>query len=136
LGLSGIAKVAAGEDHVLALTSDGIVAAWGGNESGQTDIPSNLGKATAIAAGWNYSVALVGGSASPGFQLSGPTWKDGTFSVSAPTQAGKSYALEYKNSFSDTGWTPLPPVTGNGGLVTLTDPSAQGAARFYRVVQQ
>jgi len=50
-----------------------------------------------------------------------------------PTQYGRVYALEYKNSLTDSQWTALPLVAGNGGLRTLSDPTATGQQRFYRV---
>ena len=87
----------------------------------------------AIAAGWNYSLALVG---TPGFQLLNPTWKANTFSVSVSSQSGTSYRLQYKNSLSDTTWNSLTPVSGNGGVLTLSDGSANGAGRIYRVSAQ
>jgi alpha-tubulin suppressor-like RCC1 family protein len=82
-GLSGVLAIAAGAQHSLALLSDGTVMAWGDNEVGQLGdgsvigpehcykedeptqcstrpIPvSGLSEATAIAAGQNYSLALL-----------------------------------------------------------------------------
>jgi hypothetical protein len=43
--------VAAGDDHTLAVRRDGSVGAWGRNDSGQTDVPSDLHGVTAVAAG-------------------------------------------------------------------------------------
>ena len=52
-GLSGVAAIAAGEYHSLALKNDGTVVAWGGNGSGQTTVPPGLSGVAAIAAGAN-----------------------------------------------------------------------------------
>lgn len=56
-----VTAVAAGGNHSLALTSDGVITGWGYNEGGQATSPSSLeGKdVTAIAAGWHFSMALT-----------------------------------------------------------------------------
>ncbi len=102
-------------------------------ESGQINVPGGLSGVWAIAAGWNYSLALVG---TPGFQILNPTWKANTFSVSVASQNGSSYSLQYKSSPADSTWTSLAPVAGNGGILTLSDTSASSAGRFYRVSKQ
>jgi hypothetical protein len=61
---------------------------------------------------------------------------NGVFAVSVFTVSGKSYVLEYKSSLSDSAWTSLSPVTGNGDMVRLSDPSAADPQRFYRVEVQ
>jgi alpha-tubulin suppressor-like RCC1 family protein len=70
--LSGITVVAAGNEHSLALKSDGTVWGWGSNSNGQlgngvtagsqtTPVQvSGLTNVTAIAAGVNFSLALKG----------------------------------------------------------------------------
>jgi alpha-tubulin suppressor-like RCC1 family protein len=82
-GLSGVVAIAAGAQHSLALLSDGTVMAWGDNESGQlgdgttsgpehcyteaeptqcsmSPVPvGGLSEVIAIAAGQNYSLALL-----------------------------------------------------------------------------
>ncbi|MHC1766969.1 MAG: RCC1 domain-containing protein [Verrucomicrobiia bacterium] len=35
----GIAQIAAGGRHILALSSNGVIVAWGDNNAGQTDVP-------------------------------------------------------------------------------------------------
>jgi len=60
---------------------------------------------------------------------------NGSFSLSFPTGKGISYTVQYKNTLNDP-WTNLPgmPVSGTGGDLTITDPTAAGQpSRFYRV---
>jgi hypothetical protein len=67
--------------------------------------------------------------------LTNPRRGDASFSVSLPTRSGRVYALEFKDSLADPAWTGLPLLAGDGGLSTLTDSTATGAQRFYRVRQ-
>jgi len=67
--------------------------------------------------------------------LSNPHLGATNFNLSLPTQSGRVYLLEYKNSLVDDTWTPLPLVAGNGGTLFLNDPTATNAQRFYRVQQ-
>jgi len=77
LGLSGITAIAAGGSHALALKDDGTIYAWGYNEFGQLGdgtITSSKQAvkvdkldtlvATAISAGLDHSVAIIGGEVS------------------------------------------------------------------------
>ncbi|MCL5098994.1 MAG: hypothetical protein M1608_15960 [Candidatus Omnitrophica bacterium] len=56
--LTNAVAIAAGENHSLALKSDGMIVAWGTNDYGQLQIPWNLTNVVAIAAGGEYSTAL------------------------------------------------------------------------------
>lgn len=56
-----------------------------------------------------------------------------TASISFQSLSGLNYALEYKTHLADAAWISLAPVPGNGGTLTLNDPSASVATRFYRV---
>jgi hypothetical protein len=63
----------------------------------------------------------------------------GFFSLSFPTEKGKSYTVQYKNTLSDPTWTDLVPpgsVPGTGGVMTITDSSlaALHPSRFYRIM--
>jgi hypothetical protein len=49
------------------------------------------------------------------------------------TIAGPIYTLEYKNSLSDPEWTSAGSAPGTGNTVSITDPAAAVATRFYRV---
>jgi alpha-tubulin suppressor-like RCC1 family protein len=133
---TNVVAIGAGYGHCLALKADGTVVAWGYPYNGETTLPDGLANVTAIAAGSFHSLALVGdGTPGLGVQLISPTWSAGRFSVALPTQSGKVYALEYKNSLAEGEWTALPLVAGNGGIKTLTDSTANGTQRFYRVRQ-
>ncbi|HEY4414650.1 MAG TPA: hypothetical protein VGO57_03075 [Verrucomicrobiae bacterium] len=57
--------------------------------------------------------------------------------VSFPTQNGFTYTLVYKNDLTDTGWSTVTSVPGDGSVKTLTDTTATGVAhRFYAVQAQ
>jgi hypothetical protein len=56
-----------------------------------------------------------------------------TAHVSFTTISGLIYFVEYKNSLFDLAWTSLRPVTGNGSVMTVADPSATEPNRIYRV---
>jgi Divergent InlB B-repeat domain len=64
---------------------------------------------------------------------SNPKLTGTTFTLSVPTQIGFNYILEYKNSLSDTSWTPVQTIGGTGGTITLTDTTAADSSRFYHV---
>jgi parallel beta-helix repeat protein len=50
--------IAAGNNHSLALLTNGLVVAWGDNTFGQATPPSNLSNVVAVTAGYLHSVAL------------------------------------------------------------------------------
>jgi alpha-tubulin suppressor-like RCC1 family protein len=54
-----IIVVAAGYSHLLAMTRSGAVVAWGANESGQTNVPTDLRDVVAVAAGVGHSLAVT-----------------------------------------------------------------------------
>ncbi len=58
VALSANASPATGGWRILALKSDGTVAAWGGNDRSQSDVPAALGDVVAIATGPETSFAL------------------------------------------------------------------------------
>ncbi|GFO56428.1 hypothetical protein GMSM_34350 [Geomonas sp. Red276] len=58
-GLPPLAKLEAKLTHTVALTGDGRVICWGGNEYGQSSPPAGLGPVSQIAAGGHHTVALL-----------------------------------------------------------------------------
>jgi hypothetical protein len=67
--------------------------------------------------------------------IGAPTMVNGIFSLSFPTEIGKSYTVQCKNTLTDPTWTNLPnmPVSGTGGNLSITNPTAAQPSRFYRV---
>jgi len=53
-----VASIAAGDNHSLALRSDGSIVAWGSDSHGQSTIPAGLIGVAAISASWGHSLAL------------------------------------------------------------------------------
>jgi alpha-tubulin suppressor-like RCC1 family protein len=136
-GLSNVVAIAAGFGHSAALKTDGTVAAWGYNYFGEANVPAGLTHVASISAMGFQTLALIGGGPPPlHVQVSNPQLSAGGFSLILPTQSGRVYRLEYKNSLSDSNWIALPLAAGNGKMLALTDSSAtNGTARFYRVRQ-
>lgn len=133
-GLERVVAIAAGATFSTALLADGSVTGWGDYTYNQTYIPAGLTNVVEISAGGTHSVALIG-KGPPIMQTEplNPAWSTNGFAVSVPTQCGKVYALEYKNSLADPTWSRLPLVAGTGILLRLTDKQATTGARFYRV---
>lgn len=152
-GLSNVVALAGGLEHNLALKSDGAVVGWGSNLSwassecqfighpdcvrepaGQIDIPVGLSSVVAIAAGNFHSLALkTDGTSSQSIHLSNPMRMGNTFTVSANTRSGSVYVLQYSDSLTATIWTSFPLVPGTGAEQVFSDPTADGAERFYRL---
>ncbi len=133
-GLSNVVALAAGYGHALALQSSGKVAAWGADWNGQCDLPAACSNVFAVAAGAYHSLLLLDAPAAPP-QLLTPTRQSGSFSFLVPSLNRKNYALEFKDSLTQTNWTALPTVNGNGALRLLTDPDATVPQRYYRLRQ-
>ena len=133
-GLSNVVGIAIGYSQSAALKTDGTVFAWGANQYGQSTVPTGLTNVIALRGGGYHNLALIG-NGPPILQvlISNSAWSVSGFQFSVPSQCGRVYALEYKNSLTDSNWPALPLVAGNGGMLTLTDPSIINSQRFYRV---
>ena len=134
--LSNVVAIASGYYHMLALKADGTVVTWGSNSEGQTNMPPSLTNMIAISANGYYCLGLMGdGPPVVRALLGNPTKDTNGLSVSLPTQSGRVYRMEFKSSLSESNWTALPLVAGNGAIAVLTDPTAINSQRFYRVRQ-
>jgi len=81
--------------------------------------------------------ALVG-SAPPVVRasVSDVSFSGNGFSLKVPSQSGRVYQLQYKNSADDVSWSSLPLVAGSGKTITLTDGTAGSSKQMiYRVLR-
>jgi alpha-tubulin suppressor-like RCC1 family protein len=134
-GVTGIVQLAANDNLSVALKSDGTLLLWGDTSMSQTLRAASLRNVAAVAGG-GYSELLVLLGSGPPVSVASPTeitLSPGTFALSIPTQGGKVYSLEYRDSLEIGAWSALPLRAGNGGSLTLTDPNAGNTQRFYRV---
>ncbi|MGA2750079.1 MAG: hypothetical protein ABSG59_15000 [Verrucomicrobiota bacterium] len=116
---SNLVAIAAGNEHSLALKSDGTVAAWGLNGSGETNVPASLSGVIAIAAGETHSLALKSDGTVVG-------WGDNYYGESTPpiglndvvaVAAGENISLALKNNGTVAAW-------GNSPFNTAYVPAA------------
>jgi hypothetical protein len=133
-GLTNVVAIAAGDLHSLALQANGTLVGWGANNAGQTNVPPTLTNVVTVAAGSDHSLAQVGsGPPVVSAPIIHPTLSGSGFSLAVPSQCGRVYALEYKNSLGDANWVPLPLVAGTGANLVLLDSTAMNTQRYYRV---
>ena len=112
-GLTNVGSGCRGRFFRLALRADGSVIAWGDNTFNQTNVPIGLTNVIAIAGGGYHGLALIGDG--PPLQqatLLNPNLSPKGFNVSVPSQNGRVYRLEYKNSLADADWIALPLSAG------------------------
>lgn len=134
-GVSNIVTLAAGYGFSVALKADGTVAVWGDNEYGETLVPAGLTNVMAVAPGSFETLALIANGPPPSkVAIANPQLTSQGFNLALPSQSGRVYQLEYKNSLSDPNWIPLPLAAGNGGILLLNDTTATNFnQRFYQV---
>ena len=67
-------------------------------------------------------------------QLAAASFAGSQFILSWPTRAGQNYQLEYRDNLAVTNWTSLGiPMSGTGGLISVTNDAAQSTQRFFRI---
>lgn len=130
-GLSNVVDVAVGSS-CIALKLNGTMVIWGATAPGQA-IVSMLRNAAAVDAGGAYLALLGDGPPVVSRPVADPFWRPAEFGFSFPTERGKVYLVEFKDALTDQTWAAFPLVRGNGQVHTLTDKSALGPNRFYRV---
>jgi len=107
-----------------------INAATAGDAGNYTVVVSNLGGATT-----NNPPAVLRVLVPP--VILGESKTGNTFTARVQSVNGLDYRLEYRNTLTTAGWTPvLPAVPGTGATLNLTDSSASVPFRFYRVQAQ
>jgi hypothetical protein len=65
-----------------------------------------------------------------------PTAVNGNFVVSIQTELGGDYTVSYASSLTSPSWQTLTNLTGNGGIMTVTNFAPGVAQRFYRLIEQ
>jgi len=65
-----------------------------------------------------------------------PAHSGNTTTFSFLTQSGHTHYVEYKDNITDLNWTPLSTIPGTGAMTLVTDSTATGKTRFYRVRSQ
>jgi hypothetical protein len=65
----------------------------------------------------------------------GPNQVGTNFLVSIQSELGQTYNLQYLNTLGSS-WQTLPPITGNGNVITVTNGAVGVAQRFYRLEEQ
>jgi hypothetical protein len=84
--------------------------------------------ATGVFSGFNVTAGT-----GTDIRLGGASYVSGNFAASFQTESGRTYEVQYKNSLSDAGWTPLTNITGDGALKWFTNSVPAVPTRFYRV---
>lgn len=65
-----------------------------------------------------------------------PAHTGNTSTFSFLTQAGRTHTVEYKNALTNGPWQTLQIIGGDGSTTNITDNTATGPSRFYRVSTQ
>jgi alpha-tubulin suppressor-like RCC1 family protein len=123
-----VVAVAAENNHSLALKSDGTVVSWGAGLSGPITPPAGLSGVLAIAAGGDYSLAIVAAPPSLSVEASGEN-----IFLSWPIWAG-AFSLESTTNLDDANsWTAVadsPVVVDSQNRITVP---ISGPHKFYRL---
>jgi alpha-tubulin suppressor-like RCC1 family protein len=132
VGLNDVIAIAAGPRHSMALRSNGTVVAWGDVQFEALSVPVGLSNVVAISAGEQYCVALI---ESPLIhrRLLEPSLSGSRYSAKFPAFSGRRFLLEATDSLSDTHWSPIAFMLGQGGLSTLSHTNVPPGQRFYRL---
>jgi hypothetical protein len=136
--LTNAVAITAGDSHGCALRADGTVVSWGKYfiTSGYQTATNKTGlqNVVAIASGSDHDLALIG-HAPPALRASANNAQvtGNSFSLSVPTQSGRTYRLEFRDLLTGGNWIALPLVAGTGTEMILFDANATAAQRFYRV---
>jgi hypothetical protein len=110
------------------------VVAWGDNGYGQTNVPSGMSNVVAIAAGGDYSLALMGQPTVPTPRLELSRAMSG-LELQAHGALGISCQL-LRASRLPGPWLPAEPVTFTNSVQLLRAPDVSEPAQFYRLLRK
>ena len=98
--LMSVLAVGVAADFAHAGTPSGTVCAWGFNQSGQTSVPSDLGLASLVAGGDEFSLALLANGTVRGWGLNGSGQLDIPFGLSGITaiSAGSFHGMALQSN--------------------------------------
>jgi hypothetical protein len=127
-GLDDVVAVAAGNQHNLALRTNGTVVAWGRDEQGETFVPPDLTNVVAISAS-GHNVALKGngsivlwGHPSPDVTNVPPGLTD-VATVAAGNSSGNNYTVALRSNGTVVAWGLMTAVTnvpsGLSGVIAV-----------------
>ena len=126
--LSGVAAIAAGESHSLALLDAGTLVAWGLNTSGQTTVPGTATGVTNIAAGVDHNLARKsdGTVVAWGSNASGKATVPSGITTATKVAAGASHSLALLangtlRAWGDNYWgqTTIPSALAGGSVTAI-----------------
>ena len=67
------------------------------------------------------------------YKFAGATKVGSTYGVSFNTDNGRSYIVKYKDALTNATWLLLTNVVGTGSAAVISDPTATGPERYYRI---
>ncbi len=121
-----------------SVTNNGVMRAINGSIIESYGPVINNGVIVALDGGTNFhsgfinNGAVITSNSIP--QIVSVTVAGADVQINFTTGDSAPYVVEYKTELTDTSWTLLTNITGNGGVMTATDPGAAALPqRFYRV---
>ncbi len=94
--LPGVTTMSAGASHGLVIKTDESVFAFGYGGAGETLVPPGLTNATAVAAGWSFSLALISVNAAPGNLVAPSSRASPAGAVSLFSVSAEGFGLSYR----------------------------------------
>ena len=105
------------------------------NSSARFQLASTIAQPLATVPGSSRFSIQGGFWVVPAPILFGQTAVGTNFLVSIQSELGDTYTVQYMNVLG-SGWQSLTPITGTGGIITVTNGGVGVGQRFYRLVQQ
>jgi hypothetical protein len=105
------------------------------NSSARFQLASTIGQPLAATPSSSRFSIQGGFWIRPAPILFGPNRVGTNFLVSIQSEPGQTYNLQYLNTLGSS-WQTLPPITGNGSVITVTNGGVGISQRFYRLVEQ